>query len=94
MLKIKPFFRWYDLWVGIFIDTDKDAIYVCPVPMIGIKLEWSKVIRWKAWQVLFMSQFRVGKGVYPTGRYQVYQWWCLGPVQIRRFVAGPDANRV
>lgn len=34
------FFRWYDLWIGAFIDTKKRAIYICPVPMFGIKIWW------------------------------------------------------
>lgn len=38
--KIKPFFRWYDLWVGAYIDRDNNAIYICPLPTIGIKIEW------------------------------------------------------
>jgi len=39
-LKVKPFFRWYDLWVGIFIDNKNDAIYIIPFPMFGIKIWW------------------------------------------------------
>lgn len=35
-----PFFRWYDLWVGVFIDTKTPAIYICPLPMIGVKITW------------------------------------------------------
>jgi len=41
-MKIKPFFRWYDLWVGVFIDTSKKAIYICPVPTLGLKISWDK----------------------------------------------------
>ena len=37
-ITIAPFFRWYDLWVGVFIDTKNQAIYICPVPMFGIKI--------------------------------------------------------
>lgn len=35
---ITPFFRWYDLWVGVYIDRDNGACYVCPLPMVGIKI--------------------------------------------------------
>jgi len=38
-LRVTPFFRWYDLWVGVFIDTTKHAAYICPLPMMGIKAE-------------------------------------------------------
>ena len=37
-MRIKPFFRWYDLWIGAHIDTKKRAVYICPVPMFGAKL--------------------------------------------------------
>ena len=38
-LYIKPFFRWYDLWVGLYIDKANKTIYVCPLPMIGLKIK-------------------------------------------------------
>ena len=40
-IKFKPFFRWYDLWIGLYIDTKNDSIYIIPFPMIGIKI-WRK----------------------------------------------------
>lgn len=33
-------FAWYDLWIGIFIDTDKGKIYVCPIPTILITIKY------------------------------------------------------
>ncbi len=39
-MKIKPFFKWYDLWIGMFIDTKKKAIYIIPFPMFGIKIDY------------------------------------------------------
>jgi hypothetical protein len=39
-MSVRPFFRWYDLWVGVFIDTRQGAAYVCPLPCIGIKITW------------------------------------------------------
>lgn len=38
-MKITPFFRWYDLWIGGYIDTKNKTVYICPVPMFGIKIE-------------------------------------------------------
>ena len=38
-MRIKPFFRWYDIWVGVFIDTKKRTVYICLFPMIGVKVE-------------------------------------------------------
>lgn len=39
-LSVKPFFRWYDLWIGAFIDTKGRAVYICPLPMLGIKINY------------------------------------------------------
>ncbi len=25
-------FAWYDLWVGVYIDTEKRRVWVCPFP--------------------------------------------------------------
>lgn len=41
-MTIKPIFAWYDIWIGVFIDTKKRRIYVFPVPMLGFVIEWSK----------------------------------------------------
>lgn len=29
---------WYDLWVGLFIDTAKKRVYICPLPTILITI--------------------------------------------------------
>lgn len=41
-MKVKLFFRWYDLWVGWYIDTKGKAIYFCPLPTIGLKVSWGE----------------------------------------------------
>lgn len=38
--KIRPFFKWFDFWIGIYFDRDGRAIYICPLPMLGIKVWW------------------------------------------------------
>lgn len=38
-MKITPFFRWYDLWIGAYWDRKARVLYVCPVPMFGVKIE-------------------------------------------------------
>jgi hypothetical protein len=37
-MKIKPFFKWYDFWIGVYIDTKERAVYICPIPMFGVKI--------------------------------------------------------
>lgn len=41
-LKLTPFVRWYDLWVGAYVDTAKRAVYLCPLPCVGLKVEWGE----------------------------------------------------
>ena len=36
-MKVTPIFRWYDLWIGVFIDRPGRSIYFFPVPCFGIK---------------------------------------------------------
>lgn len=43
MIKITPFFRWYDIWIGIFIDCKNSTIYFVPFPMFGLKISYKKV---------------------------------------------------
>ena len=37
-MKITPFFRWYDLWIGAYVDTKNRTVYLCPLPMVGVKI--------------------------------------------------------
>jgi len=37
--KVSIKFVWYDLWIGVFIDTVKNKIYICPLPTIVILIE-------------------------------------------------------
>jgi hypothetical protein len=41
-VRVSPIFAWYDIWIGVFINTDpcKRAVYIFPVPMLGIKVYW------------------------------------------------------
>ena len=40
VLWLSFFFRWYDLWIGVYVDTVNHNIYICPLPMIGMKIHW------------------------------------------------------
>lgn len=38
-MKISLFFAWYDFWIGLFYDTRKHILYVCPLPCVVFKIE-------------------------------------------------------
>lgn len=42
MIHIRPFFRWYDLWIGVYVDVRNKAIYVCPFPTVGVKVSYGR----------------------------------------------------
>lgn len=35
-MKITLAFKWYDLWVGLFVDAEKRRLYFCPLPCVLI----------------------------------------------------------
>lgn len=37
-MTVRPFFRWYDLWVGAYYDRGSRTVYICPLPMIGVRI--------------------------------------------------------
>lgn len=38
--KFKLSFAWYDLWIGVYIDTNKRKLYICPLPTILLTLRY------------------------------------------------------
>ena len=39
-MRIKPLFAWYDFWIGAYWDRKSKVLYVLPLPMFGIKIEF------------------------------------------------------
>lgn len=41
-MTVSVFFRWYDLWVGAYWDRKEQTLYVCPLPTVGLKLQFKR----------------------------------------------------
>ena len=41
-MKIKPYFKWFDFWIGFFYDIKKKILYIGILPMLGIKISFYK----------------------------------------------------
>ena len=39
-MKVIPMFAWYDFWVGFFWDAKNENLYIFPVPMLGIRIDF------------------------------------------------------
>lgn len=37
-MKVSLFFAWFDFWVGVYYDQHKRTLYLCPLPMVVIKI--------------------------------------------------------
>jgi len=37
---MKFIFAWYDLWIGIYWDKKKRRLYILPIPMVGIYIQF------------------------------------------------------
>lgn len=41
-MKIRPIVAWYDFWVGAYWDPKGRRLYLLPVPMLGIVIEFRR----------------------------------------------------
>ena len=42
-MKVTLFFRWYDLWIGAYIDRPRRTVYICLLPTIGVKISFPRI---------------------------------------------------
>lgn len=42
MKPMKLIFAWYDFWIGWYWDRQRRRLYIFPVPMFGIMIEFRK----------------------------------------------------
>jgi hypothetical protein len=33
------FFAWYDFWIGLYYDRFEEVLYICPLPMVVIRIQ-------------------------------------------------------
>ena len=38
--RLRVSLAWYDIWIGLFVDTIKKKLYVCPLPGLLITLRY------------------------------------------------------
>jgi len=41
-VKVRLLFAWYDLWVGAYWDRKARALYVLPLPCVGVVFEFQE----------------------------------------------------
>lgn len=41
-MKVRLMFAWYDLWVGVFVDRPRRRVYIFPLPMLGLRVDFAR----------------------------------------------------
>ena len=39
-IKIQIIYKWYDMWIGIYIDKKGRILYIFPIPTVGFKISY------------------------------------------------------
>lgn len=57
---MKFIFKWFDLWIGIFVDAKKEMLYIFPVPMCGIVFNCTPIVDWW-WETFAEYNFKTDR---------------------------------
>jgi hypothetical protein len=39
-MRVNLLFKWFDLWVGVYIDRKNRTVYACPLPCIVVRIQF------------------------------------------------------
>jgi len=40
MARVRPVFAWFDLWVGLYWSSARRRLYILPLPMLGVYIQF------------------------------------------------------
>jgi hypothetical protein len=69
-LHIKFHFIWFDFWMGVYIDLENKTVFICPLPMLPIKIWWTEHLKCPT------CGRPMQKTAFDTGDGWALQWYC------------------
>jgi len=70
LMRFNISFKWYDMWIGIFVDTKKKYIYINPFFCIVIRVCYAKKHLW-SWSINHsLKSDEVAFGIYGNGNWK------------------------